>query len=32
MRIVLDALGSDNCPDPEVQAALEAAAEFNDDI
>ncbi len=32
MRIVLDALGSDNCPDPEVQAAVEAAAEFNDDI
>ncbi len=32
MRIVLDALGSDNCPEPEVQAAVEAAAEFNDDI
>jgi len=32
MRIVLDALGSDNCPDPEVQAALQAAAEYNDDI
>ena len=32
MRIVLDALGSDNCPDPEVQAAVEAAAEFNDHI
>jgi glycerol-3-phosphate acyltransferase PlsX len=32
MRIVLDALGSDNCPDPEVQAAVEAAAEFNDEI
>jgi glycerol-3-phosphate acyltransferase PlsX len=32
MRIVLDALGSDNCPDPEVQAAIRAAAEFNDDI
>jgi glycerol-3-phosphate acyltransferase PlsX len=32
MRIVLDALGSDNCPDPEVQAAVEAAAEFSDDI
>jgi len=32
MRIVLDALGSDNCPDPEVQAAVAAAAEFNDHI
>ena len=32
MRIALDALGSDNCPDPEVQAAVEAAAEFNDHI
>jgi glycerol-3-phosphate acyltransferase PlsX len=32
MRIVLDALGSDNCPDPEVQAAVEAAAKFNDHI
>ena len=32
MRIVLDALGSDNCPDPEVQAALQAANEFDDDI
>ncbi|HUV26890.1 MAG TPA: phosphate acyltransferase PlsX [Anaerolineales bacterium] len=32
MRIVLDALGSDNCPDPEVQAALQSAADFNADI
>ncbi len=32
MRIALDALGSDNCPDPEVQAALQAAAEFKDEI
>lgn len=32
MRIVLDALGSDDCPDPEVQAALQAAHEFGDDI
>jgi glycerol-3-phosphate acyltransferase PlsX len=32
MRIVLDALGSDECPDPEVQAALQAAHEFDDDI
>ena len=32
MRIVLDALGSDDCPDPEVQAALQAAREFGDEI
>ena len=32
MRIVLDALGSDDCPEPEVQAALQTAAEFNDEI
>ena len=32
MRIALDALGSDNCPDPEVQAAQQAAAKFNDEI
>jgi glycerol-3-phosphate acyltransferase PlsX len=32
MRIVLDALGSDNCPDPEVEAALQAAQEFGDEI
>lgn len=32
MRIVLDALGSDDCPDPEVQAALQAAQEFGDEI
>jgi glycerol-3-phosphate acyltransferase PlsX len=32
MRIVLDALGSDSCPDPEVQAALQAAEEFDFDI
>lgn len=32
MRIVLDALGSDNCPDPEVQAAIQAAAELDDEI
>lgn len=32
MRIALDALGSDDCPDPEVQAALQAAAEFKDEI
>jgi glycerol-3-phosphate acyltransferase PlsX len=32
MRIVLDALGSDDCPEPEVQAAIQAAAEFDDEI
>ncbi len=28
MRIVLDAMGSDNCPDPEIDAALEASQLF----
>jgi glycerol-3-phosphate acyltransferase PlsX len=32
MRIALDALGSDNCPEPEIQAALQAAADFKDEI
>jgi len=32
MRIVLDALGSDSCPEPEIQAAVQAAAQFDDDI
>jgi glycerol-3-phosphate acyltransferase PlsX len=32
MRIVLDAMGSDDCPEPEVQAAVQAAHEFNHDI
>jgi glycerol-3-phosphate acyltransferase PlsX len=32
MRIVLDALGSDDCPDPEVEAAVQAAAEFDEHI
>ncbi len=32
MRIVLDAMGSDTCPDPEVQASLEAAQLFGDEI
>lgn len=32
MRIVLDAMGSDTCPDPEVEAALEAARLFNDPV
>lgn len=32
MRIVLDAMGSDNYPAPEVQAAIEAARLFGDEI
>jgi phosphate acyltransferase len=32
MRIVLDAMGSDDCPGPEVQAAIEAARQFGDPI
>lgn len=32
MRIVLDAMGSDTCPEPEVQAAVQAAAQFGDEI
>jgi glycerol-3-phosphate acyltransferase PlsX len=32
MRIVLDALGSDDCPDPEVNAALQATSELDIDI
>jgi phosphate acyltransferase len=32
MRIVLDAMGSDTCPDPEIEAALEATSLFNDPI
>lgn len=32
MRIVLDAMGSDSHPDPEVQAAVEAAKFWNDKI
>lgn len=32
MRIVLDAMGSDDCPNPEVQASLEAAKLFGDEI
>lgn len=32
MRIVLDALGSDDCPDPEILAAAQAADEFDDEI
>jgi len=32
MRIVLDAMGSDNYPDPEVQAAFEAGELFGDEL
>jgi glycerol-3-phosphate acyltransferase PlsX len=32
MRIVLDAMGSDTCPGPEVEAAIQAAKEFGDEI
>lgn len=32
MRIVLDAMGSDTCPGPELQAAVEAARLFGDEI
>ncbi len=32
MRIILDAMGSDHHPDPEVQAAVEAARLFGDEI
>jgi glycerol-3-phosphate acyltransferase PlsX len=32
MRIVLDAMGSDTCPEPEVQAAIDAARQFGDEI
>jgi glycerol-3-phosphate acyltransferase PlsX len=32
MRIVLDAMGSDDCPKPEVQAAVQAAELFGDEI
>lgn len=32
MKIVLDAMGSDDCPEPEVQAAAEAARLWQDEI
>ncbi len=32
MRIVLDAMGSDTCPEPELVAALDAARLFGDEI
>ena len=32
MRIVLDAMGSDDCPEPEIQAAIQAARAFGEEI
>lgn len=32
MRIVLDAMGSDDCPQPEVDGALQAVEKFGDEI
>jgi glycerol-3-phosphate acyltransferase PlsX len=32
MRIVLDAMGSDTCPEPELEAAVEAAHLFGEEI
>jgi len=32
MRIVLDAMGSDTCPEPEVEAAVQAAKKWGDPI
>jgi phosphate acyltransferase len=32
MRIVLDAMGSDDCPAPEVEAAIQASRLFDDDL
>lgn len=32
MRIVLDAMGSDTCPEPEIVAAVEAVRQFGDEI
>jgi glycerol-3-phosphate acyltransferase PlsX len=32
MRIVVDAMGSDTCPTPEVEAAVEAVRQFGDEI
>lgn len=32
MRIVLDAMGSDTCPGPEIQASVEVARIFGDEI
>jgi glycerol-3-phosphate acyltransferase PlsX len=32
MKIALDAMGSDNCPEPEISAAVQAVKEFGDEI
>jgi glycerol-3-phosphate acyltransferase PlsX len=32
IRIALDAMGSDDCPEPEIQAALEAGRLYNEEI
>ena len=32
MAIVLDGMGSDNYPDPEIQAALESSIKLNEEI
>ncbi len=32
MRIVLDAMGSDTCPEPELEAAVEAARLFGEEV
>jgi phosphate acyltransferase len=32
MRIALDAMGSDTCPTPEVEAAIQAARQFGEEI
>jgi len=32
MRIVLDAMGSDDCPEPELQASIVAARQFGEEI
>ncbi len=32
MRIALDAMGSDDCPLPEIQGAIQAAQQFEDEI
>lgn len=32
MRIILDAMGSDQYPDPEIQASVEAVRQFGDEI
>jgi len=32
MRIVLDAMGSDNCPSPEIEASIEAVRLFSEEI